>query len=43
MTSVVGALMGWINEKYSGSSIVSSGLIHGIGNADAMSAMFSLI
>lgn len=43
-TSVVAALMGWINEKYSGGSIVTSWLIHGIGNtAAAMGAMFSLI
>lgn len=44
VTSVVAALMGWINEKYSGGSIVTSWLIHGIGNTGAaMVAMFSLI
>jgi len=43
-TGILGSLMGWINEKQSGGSIIPSWLLHGIANTCAsIIAMFSLI
>lgn len=44
ITGATGLLMGWINEKQSGGSIVSSWLLHGLANLIAsIIAMFNLI
>ncbi|MGO3751669.1 MAG: CPBP family intramembrane glutamic endopeptidase [Peptoniphilaceae bacterium] len=44
LTGGIGLLMGWINEKQSGGSIISSWLLHGIANISAsIIAIFSLI
>lgn len=43
ITSIAGYLLGWINEKYSNGSIISSWLIHGSVNMiAAMLAMFNI-
>lgn len=43
-TSIVGWLMGWINEKLSGGSIVSSWMLHGCANTLAsLVAMFNIL
>ncbi|TYQ15435.1 UNVERIFIED_CONTAM: CAAX prenyl protease-like protein [Acetivibrio alkalicellulosi] len=43
-TGVLGSLMGWINEKQSGGSIVSSWLLHGGANiCVSIVAMFSVL
>ncbi len=44
ITGIIGFLMGWINEKQSGGSIISSWLLHGFANIFAsIVTMFSLI
>lgn len=44
ITGIAGYLLGWINEKYSNGSIISSWLIHGIGNLiPAILAMFNIL
>lgn len=44
ITGATGLLMGWINEKQSGGSIVSSWLLHGLANLIAsVIAMFNLL
>ncbi|OPA80856.1 CAAX protease [Paenibacillus selenitireducens] len=44
LTGVIGWVMGYINEKQSGGSIVSSWILHGIANTlSSFVAMFSLI
>lgn len=44
ITSTIGLLMGWINEKQSDGSIIPSWLLHGIANLiSAIVAMFNLI
>ncbi|WP_313892157.1 CPBP family intramembrane glutamic endopeptidase [Psychrobacillus sp.] len=40
MTGIAGWLMGWINEKQSGGSILSSWLLHGCANA--LASIFSM-
>lgn len=43
ITGAMGLLMGWINEKQSEGSIISSWLLHGVGNfISSIIAMFSL-
>ena len=44
LTGISGWLSGWINEKQSGGSIISSWLLHGIGNIIAsIAAVFNFI
>ncbi|RUL54018.1 CPBP family intramembrane glutamic endopeptidase [Lysinibacillus antri] len=44
ITSIAGYLMGWINEKQSGGSIITSWLVHGTVNTIAsFLAMFNMI
>lgn len=44
LTGIIGILLGWINEKQSAGSIMSSWLLHGIANITAsIVAIFSLI
>jgi membrane protease YdiL (CAAX protease family) len=44
LTGMVGWLMGWINEKQSNGSIISSWLLHGCANTLAsIIAMFNII
>jgi membrane protease YdiL (CAAX protease family) len=44
LTGVSGWLSGWINEKQSGGSIISSWLLHGLGNIIAsIAAMYNLM
>ncbi|WP_207706875.1 CPBP family intramembrane glutamic endopeptidase [Alkaliphilus pronyensis] len=44
LTGISGWLSGWINEKQSGGSIISSWLLHGTGNIIAsIAAMFNSI
>lgn len=44
VTGITGLLMGWVNEKQSGGSIVSSWLLHGLANLIAsILAMVNLI
>lgn len=44
LTSISGWASGWINEKQSGGSIVSSWMLHGLGNLIAsFAAMFNFI
>lgn len=44
ITGITGYLLGWINEKYSNGSIISSWLIHGTVNLiPAILAMFNVI
>lgn len=44
LTGILGCLMGWINEKQSDGSIVSSWLIHGFANTlSSIVAMFNIL
>lgn len=44
ITGTIGLIMGWINERQSGGSIVSSWMLHGCANTIAsIISMFNLI